>query len=124
TMTTGLRTLLRMDPDVVFIGEIRDVEAAESARGAARSGGYVVSPLHTRDVASTVTALRDLHVDNRSLRGNLAGIISQRLGRRLCVARRDEIPPDDALCRVFESEGVDAPTLVGRPVGCPVCRGT
>jgi type II secretory ATPase GspE/PulE/Tfp pilus assembly ATPase PilB-like protein len=124
TMTTGLRTLLRMDPDVLFVGEIRDVEAAEIAMRAASSGRYVFSTLHTRDVASTVTAFRDLHVNNHSLAGNLAGIISQRLVRRLCLDCRVEAPPDDDVRRVFEAEGMEPPALVGRPVGCPICRGT
>lgn len=124
TMTTGLRTLLRMDPDVVFVGEIRDVMAAEIAMRAGSSGRYVFSTLHTRDVASTVTALRDLHVDNRSLAGNLTGIISQRLVRRLCLDCCAEAPPEDAVRRAFEAEGLEPPALVGRPVGCPLCRGT
>jgi type II secretory ATPase GspE/PulE/Tfp pilus assembly ATPase PilB-like protein len=124
TMTTGLRTLLRMDPDVVFLGEIRDVEAAEIAMRAGSSGRYVFSTLHTRDVASTVTALRDLHIDNRSLAGNLVGIISQRLIRRLCPDCRVEAPPEDAVRRVFEAESLESPALVGLPIGCPLCRGT
>ncbi|MEX0679199.1 MAG: ATPase, T2SS/T4P/T4SS family, partial [Pirellulales bacterium] len=74
TMTSGLRTLLRMDPDIVLVGEIRDVEAAEIAMRAASSGKFVFTTMHTRDVAATVTALRDLHIDNRSLAGNLTGI--------------------------------------------------
>jgi type II secretory ATPase GspE/PulE/Tfp pilus assembly ATPase PilB-like protein/nucleotide-binding universal stress UspA family protein len=123
TMTSGLRTLLRMDPDVIFVGEIRDVEAAEIAMRAASSGRYVFSTLHSRDVAATVTALRDLHVDNRSLAGNLAGIINERLVRRLCPDCRAEAPPDDAQRRLFESEGIEPPPVVGRPVGCPLCRG-
>jgi type II secretory ATPase GspE/PulE/Tfp pilus assembly ATPase PilB-like protein/nucleotide-binding universal stress UspA family protein len=124
TMTTGLRTLLRMDPDVLFVGEVRDVEAAEIAMRAASSGRYVLSTLHTRDVASTVTAFRDLHVDNHSIAGNLAGIISQRLVRRLCLDCRAEAPPDAAQRQAFEAEGLEPPALVGRPVGCPICRGT
>lgn len=65
-----------------------------------------------------------LHVDNRSLAGNLAGIISQRLVRRLCPDCRVEGPPDDAERRAFEAEGLEPPAAVGRPVGCPACRGT
>jgi type II secretory ATPase GspE/PulE/Tfp pilus assembly ATPase PilB-like protein len=124
TMTAGLRTLLRMDPDIVFVSEIRDVEAAEITMRAANSGRFVFSTLHTRDVASTVTALRDLHVDNRSLAGNLTGIVSQRLLRRLCPKCAGRSPTDEAEAQVFLSEGLTPPTEVGRAAGCEHCRGT
>jgi len=101
SMNIGLRTLLRMDPDVVLVGEIRDFEAAEIAMRAASSGKFVFTTLHTRDVASTVTALRDLHIDNRSLAGNLTGIISQRLLRRLCPHCRREVQLDPAGAELF-----------------------
>ena len=102
TMTSGLRTLLRMDPDIVFLGEIRDAEAAEISMRAASSGKYVFSTLHTRDVASTLTALRDLRVDTRSLAGNLTGIISQRLVRRLCPQCRQATSIDDEQRALFQ----------------------
>jgi type II secretory ATPase GspE/PulE/Tfp pilus assembly ATPase PilB-like protein len=123
-MTSGLRTLLRLDPDVVLVGEIRDGETAETAMRAASSGKYVFSSLHTRDVASTVTALRDLHVDNRSLAGNLTGIISQRLVRQLCpkCARSDK--PTDREVTIFLANGVEPPEEIRRPVGCDFCRNT
>ncbi len=124
TMTSGLRTLLRLDPDIVFVSEIRDAEAAETAMRAASSGKYVFSTLHTRDVASTVTALRDLHIDSRSLSGNLAGIISQRLLRRLCqeCCRRDT--PTASEADLFAKHNVILPQEIFRPVGCPRCRNT
>jgi len=124
TMTRGLRTLLRMDPDVVFIGEIRDVEAMEIALRAASSGKYVFSTLHTRDVASTVTALRDLSADNLSLGGNLKGIVSQRLVRRVCreCCGRSELNEPER--NRFLAEGIDPPQLLPRPNGCPQCRNT
>lgn len=124
TMTRGLRTLLRMDPDVVFIGEIRDVEAMEIAMRAASAGKYVFSTLHTRDVASTVTALRDLHADNLSLAANLKGIVSQRLMRctcRECVGRSACTPQERD---VFLTEGAAPPEELPRPRGCPQCRNT
>lgn len=122
TMTSGLRTLLRMDPDIVLVGEIRDVEAAEIAMRAASSGKFVFSTLHTRDVASTITALRDLHIDNRSLAGNLTGIISQRLVRRLCEHCRREAPLDSGDAQFFVDEGLEPPGTVFVAVGCPRCR--
>jgi len=124
TMTRGLRTLLRMDPDVVFIGEVRDVEAMEIALRAASSGKYVFSTLHTRDVASTVTALRDLNADNLSLAGNLKGIVSQRLMRRACRECCGRSEPSDAERNSFLAERIEPPKLLPRPNGCPGCRNT
>ena len=123
TMTSGLRTLLRLDPDVVLVGEIRDAEAAETAMRAASSGKYVFSSLHTRDVASTVTALRDLHIDNRSLAGNLVGIVSQRLVRRLCPECSRSAATTEYEQATFRACGLEPPTEVRHPVGCPHCRG-
>ncbi len=124
TMVSGLRTLLRMDPDIVMIGEIRGRETAEVAMRAASSGKYVISTFHTRDVASTVTALRDLNVDSRSLAGNLRAIISQRLVRRLCrkCCRRRAIEPHER--QVFEAHGLEPTDELSVPVGCEDCRGT
>jgi len=124
TMTRGLRTLLRMDPDVVFIGEIRDLEAMEIAMRAASAGKYVFSTLHTRDVASTVTALRDLRADNLSLSGNLKGIVSQRLMRRICRECCTTSPCTSAECDAFLAEGLPKPAALPRPQGCPRCRNT
>lgn len=124
TMTSGLRTLLRMDPDVVLVGEIRDAETAEIAMRAASSGKRVLSTLHTRDVASTVTALRDLQVDRRSLSGNLAGIISQRLVRRVCEECRRIEPPADEERDFLSRAGYEPGEHVAHAVGCERCGGT
>ena len=121
TMTTGLRSLLRMDPDVVLVGEIRDRETAEVAMRAASSGKYVFSTLHTRDVASTITALRDLHIDNRSLAGNLTGIVSQRLVRRVCSHCRMQAALDDAERQLFVEHGLSVPNEVPTRASCPHC---
>lgn len=124
TMTSGLRTLLRMDPDVVLVGEIRDAETAEIAMRAASSGKRVLSTLHTRDVPSTITALRDLRVDKRSLAGNLAGVVSQRLVRKVCSkCRRVETPTDEER-EFFIRAGHDVPQRVSHAVGCEHCRQT
>lgn len=123
TMTSGLRSLLRLDPDVVLLGEVRDPEAAEIAMRAASSGKYVFTTFHTRDVASMVTAFRDLGIDNRSLAGNLTGILSQRLVRRVCpeCCRHEE--PTEAERSLFTANGVTPPASVCRAVGCDHCRG-
>lgn len=123
TMTSGLRSLLRLDPDVVLLGEVRDPEAAEIAMRAASSGKYVFTTFHTRDVASMVTAFRDLGIDNRSLAGNLTGILSQRLVRRVCpeCCRHEE--PTEAERALFAANGVTPPASISRAVGCNHCRG-
>jgi type II secretory ATPase GspE/PulE/Tfp pilus assembly ATPase PilB-like protein/nucleotide-binding universal stress UspA family protein len=124
TMTEGLRTVLRMDPDIVFVSEIRDVESAEIGMRAASSGRFVFSTLHTRDAASSITAVRDLHIDNRSLAANLTGIIAQRLVRRLCPDCARKQPITDSEKALFASEGLDLPTELPQPVGCSRCRET
>jgi type II secretory ATPase GspE/PulE/Tfp pilus assembly ATPase PilB-like protein len=124
TMTAGLKTLLRMDPNVVFVGEIRDLEAADIAMRSASSGRFVLSTLHTRDVAATITACRDLRIDNRSLAGNLNGIINQRLVRRLCAHCRLATPPDEKVRQAFSDQCLDPPLEVFQPRGCDRCKGT
>lgn len=124
SMTSGLRTLLRMDPDIVFLGEIRDGEAADISMRAASSGKYVFSTLHTRDVASTITALRDLHVDTRSLAGNLTGIISQRLVRRLCPQCCQATSVTAGERTTLQAHGIEPPAELFHSIGCSGCRNT
>lgn len=124
TMTSGLRTILRMDPDVVFLGEIRDSDAAQITMKAASSGKYVLSTFHTRDVASTITALRDVGIRDHSTAGNLTGIVNQRLVRRLCGNCKRAILPADQQRERFVALGLAVPTEVYEPVGCENCRDT
>ena len=124
TLTSGMRTLLRMDPDVLFVGEIRDAEAAQIAMHAASSGHYVFSTLHTRDVASTITALRDLGIADRSLSGNIAGIVNQRLVRRLCPDCRHEVEVTEKQLAKFELHAIPAPSHLYQADGCKSCRNT
>lgn len=122
TMTAGLKTILRMDPDIVVIGEVRDAEAAAIAMSAANAGRLVLSSLHTRDAAATITALRDLKVDDHSMSGNLVGIVNQRLVRRLCrncLASRELTPHEVEL---FANHGVQAPERVHYKMGCEQCQ--
>jgi len=122
TTASGLKTILRMDPDVVFVGEIRDQDTAEIAMRAASSGRIVLSTLHTRDVAATITAIRDLHINARSVSANLSGIINQRLIRRICPNCREVCVPTDAEKSVFLAEGITPPATLYRPAGCDKCR--
>ncbi len=122
TMTSGLKTMLRMDPDIVVIGEVRDAEAAAIAMSAANAGRLVLSSMHTRDAAATITALRDLAVDDRSLIGNLVGVINQRLVRRLCRNCRASREPAPHEVELFTAHNVSAPERIFYKVGCDQCR--
>ncbi len=124
TMTSGLRTLLRMDPDIIFVGEIRDAENAGIAFRAASYGRFVFSSLHTRDVASTITALREMQVSNRALSGNLVGIVNQRLIRRLCMKCRKAVEVTERCKESFVENGLQIPSESYEPVGCDACRAT
>jgi type II secretory ATPase GspE/PulE/Tfp pilus assembly ATPase PilB-like protein len=124
TMGAGLSTLLRMDPDIILVGEILDEPTAMAAMRAASCGKYIFSTFHTRDAASLVTAFRDLNVDARSLAGNLRAILSQRLVRRLCEKCRQPRALTTSETELFALEGIDAPEQVYEPVGCEACHGT
>ena len=121
TFSSALRSILRQDPDVVLVGEIRDRETASIAIQASLTGHLVLSTLHTIDAASSITRLADIGVDAYKVAAALKGIIAQRLVRRLCVACRepatDEIPER---LRQWVPEG----TLHYRAVGCPDCATT
>ena len=122
TMAAGLRTLLRMDPDVIMVGEIRDVETAEMTMRAASAGKMVFSTIHTRDAASTITAMHDLRTDIRSLGSNLVGIVSQRLVRRLCAKCRRRRPASPAAREFFGNHDVEPPEFLHEATGCEECR--
>ena len=122
-----LRSILRQDPDVIMIGEIRDLETAEIAVQAALTGHLVLSTLHTNSAAATVTRLRDMGLEDYLLAATLKGVLAQRLVRRLCPHCKspEEMPP--ALVERFGLDRlaaniVDLPLY--RPVGCLECRGT
>jgi type II secretory ATPase GspE/PulE/Tfp pilus assembly ATPase PilB-like protein len=124
TMTTGLKTIFRMDPDIVFLGEIRDSENAEFAMRGASSGRFVFSSLHARDAASTISGLRDLGMSNRSIAGNLVGVVNQRLLRKLCEKCKKAGEPGEKCKESFSQLGFDQSALVYQAVGCEACRGT
>jgi type II secretory ATPase GspE/PulE/Tfp pilus assembly ATPase PilB-like protein/8-oxo-dGTP pyrophosphatase MutT (NUDIX family) len=121
TFASALRSILRQDPDVVLIGEIRDRETAAIAIQAALTGHLVFATLHTNDACSSITRLTDLGVDSAKLAGALKGIVAQRLIRRLCSD-----------CRIVANAGVSprlrvsvpADAMVYVPVGCAKCSMT
>ena len=122
-----LRSILRQDPDVIMIGEIRDLETAQIAVQAALTGHLVLSTLHTNSAAATVTRLRDMGVEDYLLAATLKGVLAQRLVRRLCPDCKTAEPAPRALVERFELDRLApnaAPLVLHHPVGCPECRGT
>jgi general secretion pathway protein E len=137
-----LRSILRQDPDIVMIGEIRDVETAEIAVQAALTGHLVLSTLHTNDAAGTITRLLDMGVDDYLVTSTLNGVAAQRLVRRLCVTcrRREAALPELVdqlgLARFAPPAGAGAGAGTGagpeaggglslwQAVGCEACNGT
>jgi general secretion pathway protein E len=126
TFANLLRSILRQDPDVIMVGEIRDGETAQIAVQAALTGHLVLSTLHTNSAAAAVTRLRDMGVEDYLLTAVLRGIMAQRLVRRLCLACRRAEPAPPELVKRF---GLDARTTqrqitLFHAVGCPACRQT
>jgi type II secretory ATPase GspE/PulE/Tfp pilus assembly ATPase PilB-like protein len=124
TPAGGLRTVLRMDADVILLAEIRDAETAAAALTAAGCGKIVLSTVHARDAAAAITAMRQLNVDERSLASNLRGVIAERLVRRVCTKCRGSRPPTDAERDLFSQGGVEVPETLALAGGCDECRGT
>ena len=121
TFAAGLRAILRQDPDVVMVGEIRDVETAGIAVQASLTGHLVLSTVHTNDAAGAITRLRDMGVEPFLLASTLRLIVAQRLVRRLCPACRRSEPADAATARLI---GVRIGQPVWRAHGCERCRQT
>jgi general secretion pathway protein E len=121
-----LRSILRQDPDVIMVGEIRDIETAQIAVQAALTGHLVLSTVHTNSAAATVTRLRDMGLEDYLMTAVLRGVLAQRLVRRLCFACRRPAPaPAELIARYsLDRRGVAGPAMLGHPVGCPQCRQT
>ncbi|WP_374403982.1 GspE/PulE family protein [Niveibacterium sp.] len=124
----GVRALLRQDPDIIMIGEIRDLETAEMAIQAALTGHLVLSTLHTNDAPAAITRMLDLGVPPYLLSATLLGVMAQRLARTLCPHCKQPAPPQDdeaalwdALVAPFRA---NRPAQIHRPVGCLECRMT
>lgn len=121
TFAAGLRAMLRQDPDVVMVGEIRDAETASIAVQAALTGHLVLSTVHTNDAAGAVTRLRDMGVEPFLLASTLRLVAAQRLVRRLCTTCRVAEPADKATARLA---GIKTGKTVWRPHGCADCGHT
>ncbi len=126
SFATLLRSILRQDPDVIMVGEIRDLETAQIAVQAALTGHLVLSTLHTNSAAAAITRLRDMGVEDYLLTAVLRGVMGQRLVRRLCDACKQEAPAAPELVARFglERRTERRPITLFHPVGCPNCRGT
>jgi general secretion pathway protein E len=122
----GVRALMRQDPDIIMVGEIRDLETAEMAIQAALTGHLVLSTLHTNDAPSAVMRLLELGVPYYLLEATLIGIMAQRLVRTLCPhckAPDGEIN-DEVWANIGGAWNIPKPQTVYRPIGCPECRQT
>jgi type II secretory ATPase GspE/PulE/Tfp pilus assembly ATPase PilB-like protein len=123
TFAAALRSILRQDPDVLMVGEMRDPETAQLAVQAAMTGHLVFSTLHTNDAASAVSRLRDLKVEPYLIAGTLEGVLAQRLVRRICPDCRERYKPDPSAVAMLAGRPVGNVTLE-RGRGCATCRDT
>lgn len=123
---SGVRALLRQDPDIIMIGEIRDKETAQMAVQAALTGHLVISTLHTNDAPSAVTRLMEIGVEPYLLNATMLGVMAQRLVRTLCERCKNptKVNPKTWLQLVGNSSKVPMPETVFEPVGCDYCRNT
>jgi type IV pilus assembly protein PilB len=123
TFASALKAFLRQDPDVIMVGEIRDLETAEIAIKAAQTGHLVLSTVHTNDAPKTLTRLVDMGVKPYAIASTVSLIIAQRLARRLCEHCKEvaDIPQEALLREGFSREDIGAALKIYRPVGCPMC---
>ena len=126
TFADGVRSLMRQDPDIIMVGEIRDLTTAEMAIQASLTGHLVLSTLHTNDAPSAVMRLLELGVPFYLLEATLIGIMAQRLVRTLCPVckQQDGEIEDEIWLSLTEGWNMPKPASVYRPVGCPECRQT
>jgi type IV pilus assembly protein PilB len=124
TFASALRAFLRQDPDVIMVGEVRDLETAEIAIKAAQTGHLVLSTLHTNDAPQTLTRMIDMGVKPYAIATSVSLIIAQRLARRLCVACKQpfDLPHDALLREGFTEQNIATPGFkVYKHVGCSQC---
>jgi len=123
TFAAGLRAILRQDPDVVMVGEIRDAETAQIAVQASLTGHLVLSTVHTNSAVSAVTRLRDMGIEPFLLAPTMKAIVAQRLVRKLCESCKKPGDATPAECAVLGLSEED-PKTICRPAGCPACQNT
>ncbi|MGS1017111.1 type II secretion system ATPase GspE [Allosphingosinicella humi] len=118
TFATGLRAILRQDPDVVMVGEIRDRETADIAVQASLTGHLVLSTVHTNDAVGAITRMRDMKIEPFLLASTLRAVIAQRLVRRLCPSCREPVQASGSVSALL---GFDSGTVIYEARGCPDC---
>lgn len=125
TFSSGVRALLRQDPDIIMIGEIRDLETAEMAIQAALTGHLVISTLHTNDAPSAISRLMELGVPPYLIKATLLGVMAQRLVRVLCPDCKEAVDPDPSgWASLTRPRRIPMPEKVYKAVGCSECRDT
>jgi type IV pilus assembly protein PilB len=121
----ALKAFLRQDPDIIMVGEIRDLETADIAIKAAQTGHMVFSTLHTNDAPATLTRLMNMGVAPFNIASSVILITAQRLARRLCTCKQTTVIPDEALLEAgFHEDDLDGTWLPYKPVGCDRCSGS
>ena len=121
----ALKAFLRQDPDIIMVGEIRDLETADIAIKAAQTGHMVFSTLHTNDAPATLTRLMNMGVAPFNIASSIIMITAQRLARRLCTCKQTSSIPDETLLEAgFAEEDLDGTWLPYKPVGCERCSGS
>ncbi|MEW8381243.1 MAG: type IV-A pilus assembly ATPase PilB [Candidatus Thiodiazotropha sp.] len=125
TFAEALRAFLRQDPDIVMVGEIRDLETAEIAVKAAQTGHLVLSTLHTNDAPQTLTRLANMGIPPFNIASSVLLIMAQRLARRLCENCKapEELPKEALVEEGFTDEQIDTNFTIYKPVGCDLCAG-
>jgi type IV pilus assembly protein PilB len=124
TFATALRAILRQDPDVILIGEIRDAETGMIATEAALTGHLVLSTLHTNDAIGAISRMVNLGIASFWVSASVIGVVSQRLVRKICVRCKEEYVPDDETLSLLGLSGVPQGTTLFRGKGCAFCSGT
>jgi type IV pilus assembly protein PilB len=125
TFAVALKAFLRQDPDIIMVGEIRDLETGEIAIKAAQTGHMVLSTLHTNDAPSTLTRLMNMGVAPFNIASSVILITAQRLARKLCTCKRPVAIPEEALIRAgFKEDELDGSWQTYEAVGCEVCKNT
>ncbi|MBX3673356.1 MAG: type IV-A pilus assembly ATPase PilB [Burkholderiales bacterium] len=125
TFSVALKAFLRQDPDIIMVGEIRDLETGEIAIKAAQTGHMVLSTLHTNDAPSTLTRLMNMGIAPFNIASSVILITAQRLARKLCTCKRPVSIPEEALLRAgFREEELDGTWQTYEAVGCELCKNT
>lgn len=122
TFATGLRSLMRQDPDIIMVGEIRDTETAEIAIQAALTGHLVLSTLHTNDTPGALSRLSDLKIEPFLLASSIVGVLAQRLVRKICKQCKVQHDPTEEELKVLFPKGDRQPVTLYRGAGCKACK--